>query len=227
MFRIKVCGVTRAVDALTAVSAGADAIGLNFFDRSSRFVTPDDAAEVVRRLGETAVRVGVFVNSPPHRVVTLWQQLSLDYVQLHGDEPSDYVGQLPPEINIIRAYRWGQHDARSIEQDLQACRLAQRLPAAVLIDAQAPGAYGGTGQVVDWQDLSGERPWLLGRPLVLAGGLSPTNVAEAIGIVAPSAVDTASGVEQKPGHKDEELLRQFARRAERALGTNHNARHES
>ncbi|MBC7856086.1 MAG: phosphoribosylanthranilate isomerase, partial [Pirellulaceae bacterium] len=200
MFRIKICGITSVADALLAAEAGADAIGLNFYDRSPRYVTAEHAKEICDALPPGITKVGVFVNSPPQAVVATVNRVGLGAVQLHGDEGPDFLGALG-KLQVIKAFRCKESTLDSVQAFLELCQEVSH-PSAILLDAHAPGIYGGTGQVLDWKGLARDRDKLLGLPLILAGGLTPQNVAEAIRQVRPDAVDTASGVESAPGKKD-------------------------
>lgn len=217
MFRIKICGVTRADDALWAVGAGADALGLNFYARSPRYVWPDDARRVVSVLPAGVVKVGLFVNAPPEEVCRTFDLLGLDLVQLHGDEPPEFLKRLGARP-VMRAFRLGPEGLRPVAAYLDECRALDCLPRLVLLDAYRPGEYGGTGQTCDWATTAQYRVLPGGPPLVLAGGLTPANVAEAIRAVQPAAVDTATGVESSPGRKDPTLVAAFIRAARGALG---------
>lgn len=145
----------------------------------------------------------------------------LDAIQLHGDEPPEFLSQLP-KVPLIRARRIDDRGVAAIAEDLEACRAADRLPDAVLVDALTPGQYGGTGETLSWVGLADYRQHLqklgLGEvPLILAGGLTPENVAEAIRIVRPAGVDVASGVEKSPGLKDHDKVRRFIDAAKTAF----------
>jgi phosphoribosylanthranilate isomerase len=245
LFRIKICGVTSAFDALAAIDAGADALGLNFYppsprciDRqwatavsdlapimpgsqvddpppSSRIPPPDRLqAQIAQVAAGRAVRVGLFVNADACQVCRMFDQLPLELLQLHGDEPPEYLAQLGGRP-VMRAFRLGPEGLSPIESYLDRCRRLQCLPKLVLIDAHRDGQYGGTGQTADWGQLL-DWPQHF-PPLVLAGGLTPANVAQAIGSVRPSAVDTASGVEMAPGRKDPALMTAFVQAARAAL----------
>ena len=158
--------------------------------------------------------MGVFVNSPVDFVLTTAESLHLDYIQLHGDEPPETIAAL--EWPVVRAFRFGLADWQPIEQYLAECKHRGVLPAAVMIDAPAPsGTYGGTGATADWQSLADWRSHI-DLPLILAGGLTPENVADAIKLVRPTAVDTASGVESPDGFKDSDLVRSFVATARAA-----------
>ncbi len=188
-------------------AAGADAIGLNFFAGSPRHVTPETAAEVVGALPPSVKKVGVFVNATCGEIQSRFDQLRLDLVQLHGDEPPEFLRELGG-IPVMRALRCAGTLAQ-VGDYLRSCRELGCLPDLVLIDAHRAGQYGGTGQITNWALLVDERDALCGLPLVLAGGLTPKNVAEAIATVRPAAVDTASGVELSPGKKSASLTQAF------------------
>jgi len=202
--RVKICGVTTVEDIRLAADAGADAIGLNFHAPSPRYVNPHAAAPLIRALPPYLSAVGVFVEQPVRQMCALAYQLGLQAVQWVGREP-------PAEdtypFGLITAFRV-QHAAElaTIRTYVELMRKAGRAPAAVLIDAHVPGQFGGTGQIAPWELLTGFDP---GVPLILAGGLTPDNVAEAIRIVRPYGVDVASGVEASPGRKDPEKVRRF------------------
>jgi phosphoribosylanthranilate isomerase len=216
MFRIKICGITTVQDMQRVVTAGADAVGLNLCPSSPRYVAADRALAIVDAVPDQIAKVGVFVNSPSDEILALGHALALDWIQLHGDEPPEFLGQLGDRA-VIRAFRCGPRGIEPVADYLDECRRQSRLPQAVLIDAHVPGQYGGTGQVVRWDQVAEPRPWLLGLPLILAGGLTPGNVATAIAAVHPAAVDTASGVEAAPGRKDPELVGQFVKQATAAF----------
>ncbi|MEZ6112110.1 MAG: phosphoribosylanthranilate isomerase [Pirellulaceae bacterium] len=212
MFQIKICGITRVDDAVAAWQAGADAIGLNFYDRSPRCISAVQARSIGDALPPGAVqRVGVFVNSSLDEIAAICDQANLDVIQLHGDELPSMIAELSQRLArpIIRAFRCRDDSLDEVDRYLEACEQAGRLPDAVLVDAYSPGEYGGTGKCVDWESLIRERPRLRGLPLILAGGLRPENVAEAIRAVQPSAVDTASGVELSAGIKDHAAVQRF------------------
>lgn len=192
--RVKICGITRAADAVAAEQAGADAIGLVFAEGSRRQVTLAQARQISSAVGPLIQRVGVFRNAPLQRVLEAAFELQLQMVQLHGDEDADYVAQVARVLPVIRAVPFS---ARLAQAGLQAGAAA-----ALLLDAATPGG----GVAFNWQQAAP----LAGLPrLILAGGLNPDNVAEAIMVLRPYAVDTASGVESAPGVKDHKLIRRF------------------
>jgi len=231
MFRIKICGITQVGDALAAVDAGADAIGMNFYEQSPRFVREQTVRQIGQALGRERTRnthlVGVFVN---HSVVQIARFIrrggERSIVQLHGDEPPELVARvklarhgigLPHSWQVIRVRRLTERGLAAIQEDLAACGLAGARPDAVLVDAAAPGSYGGTGTTASWPTLAEHSRWLGDTPLILAGGLTPDNVADAIRIVRPRAVDVASGVEAAPGKKDSAKMRDFVAAAKAAF----------
>jgi phosphoribosylanthranilate isomerase len=217
MFHIKICGVRRVEDLPHIASAGADAIGLNFYPQSKRYLMPEQAAVISAAVPKGVARVGVFVNASTADMLAAADKFQLDFLQLHGDEPPEQLAELHA-WPVIKAFRFGDDGWIPVKQYLLECQRNGSLPLAVLIDAlAAPGAYGGTGTKADWPSLAGWRSHI-DLPLILAGGLTTANVAEAIGFVHPFAVDTASGVESADGYKDADLMRNFVATAQSALG---------
>lgn len=218
MFRIKICGITRREDATAAAAAGADAVGLNFYPPSVRYLPPEAAREVTADLPLSVWRVGVFVNATAAEIVRTAALAGLTAIQLHGDEPPEFgaslAALLPAPLPILRAFRL--KDAASLA-DVGAYLAAGRVPEAVLVDAHQPGSYGGTGHKVDWEMLAAFRPSPPWPSLVLAGGLTPANVAAAIRLVRPAAVDVAGGVESAPGRKDAAAVSAFVSAAAAAF----------
>jgi phosphoribosylanthranilate isomerase len=215
MFHVKICGITRVDDARAAAAAGADAIGLNFYAGSKRYVDERAAAEIVAQLPPGVLKVGVFVNAQAADVCRIFDKLQLGLIQLHGDEPPEYLADLGGRP-VMRALRMGKEGWEPILGYLDRCRELGCPPRMVLIDAFQSGQYGGTGQTADWSMLAPWRSHLGDLPLVLAGGLTPENVAQAIDAVKPSGVDTASGVEQAPGIKDSSRIAAFVHNAQAA-----------
>ncbi len=208
LFQIKICGVTRPQDVASVIAAGGDAVGLNFFPDSSRFVGPQAAAAVSEACGTAVQRVGVFVNASPQEILHLAAVCQLDWLQLHGDEPPEMLADLEA-YPILRAFRFGAEGFRPLQQYLERCVALQALPAAILLDAAAAGHFGGSGQTLDWPRLRTELDGQLELPWILAGGLGPHNVSDAIRQARPRGVDTASGVESSPGIKDPGLVSEF------------------
>jgi len=200
---VKICGITRLEDALAAAELGADALGLNLWPGSSRAVRPEAAREIARRLPPFVTAVGVFVNQPREEMLRLARAAGVTALQLHGDEAPEDCRDLG--LPVIKAFRVaGPGDLVPIA--------AYRDVAAVLLDSRSEG-FGGSGRTFDWELA---RRAAGPRPLVLAGGLGPENVAAAVRAVRPYAVDTASGVESSPGVKDREKMARFIRAAREA-----------
>jgi len=219
MFQVKICGLTNVEDAQAAAVAGADAIGLNFCSQSSRCIDPSVARHICQTLPPGVLRVGVFVNVSAaiiHELVEV-ADIRIDLIQLHGDEPPEFLAELGRAVSIpvMRAFRLGPEGGRSILEYLESCDRLGCLPRMILIDAYEPGRYGGTGRAADWAAVR-ELPRESLPPIVLAGGLTPENVAQAIKTARPAAVDVAGGVEASPGRKDARLVRAFAAAARAA-----------
>ena len=215
LFKIKMCGIHSVKDAQLVGLAGADAMGLNFFEQSVRYVDVETARKLVAVLRPTVKRVGVFVNATASDINRVADVLLLDYIQLHGDEPPELLADLSERL-IVRAFSFGETGADDITRFLDGCGVGRR-PDVVLVDACKPGKYGGTGEVADWDAVASAKAILGDIPLVLAGGLTPFNVADAIAKVRPAAVDTAGGVESRPGNKDPMLVRAFVNAAKKAF----------
>jgi phosphoribosylanthranilate isomerase len=219
LFRIKICGITRVDDALAAADAGADAIGLNFYSGSRRYIDVEAAQAIVAALPAGVAKVGVFVNAPIDEIRPIVETLGLDFVQLHGDEPPEFCAELGG-LNFIRAFRLGNAGWQSLIDDLAGCRSLRALPCAILVDGCQAGTYGGTGQAADWDLASRYHQLSLDLPLILAGGLNASNLAHAVSVVKPFGVDTASGVEASPGRKNPQQIGAFVAAARRALNDN-------
>ncbi len=197
MVRVKICGITNLKDALAAAKAGADALGF-IFAPSPRRITPAQARLICRELPPFITRVGVFVDAPIEEVRAVVEYCGLDALQLHGSESPDCCRALGRRV--IKAFRVGD----AINRDEVA-----HFPAdAILLDTYIAGQKGGTGCTFDWQLAAGLK---LSRPLILAGGLTPENVRQAVATVQPYGVDVSSGVEKDghPGKKDPEKIRRF------------------
>lgn len=200
MVRIKICGIINLEDALMAVEAGADALGFVFFTGSSRYISPDQAAAIIRLLPPFVQTVGLFVNEELAIVNSVADQCGLDLIQLHGEESPDYCATVTRRV--IKAFR--VKDESSLD-DMPNYRVA-----GYLLDAWSPVAHGGTGTVFNW-DIAAQAA--ASHTIILAGGLSPENVAGAIAAVQPYAVDVSSGVEATPGKKDARKVNAFCRSA--------------
>lgn len=198
--RVKICGITTVEDGLHAVRCGADALGLVFYAKSPRCVTAEQARQIVAALPPLVTTVGLFVNHPTQEITEVARFCGLDVLQLHGDETPEQC-QLPP-WRVIKALR--VRNQQSLD-DFAAYRVS-----GMLLDAWQADSYGGTGHRFNWQ-LAVQAAQQ--RPIILAGGLTPSNVAEAVKTVRPYAVDVSSGVESAPGRKDPELVAAFIRNA--------------
>lgn len=201
MIHVKICGLRTAEHALVAAEAGAAMLGFNFAP-SRRQITPADAAAIIRdvRAAQHTIRcVGLFVNAPPAHMLSIVEECDLDVVQLSGDEPISILDGLPRDLPILKAVRL---QGAPEEQDWLA---VSHPHVKLLVDAHVPGSYGGTGTVADWV---GAAALARQRPIMLAGGLQPDNVAEAVRQVRPWAVDVSSGVETG-GVKDSHKIRAF------------------
>lgn len=223
MVRVKVCGITSLADALLAADNGADALGFVFFRKSPRKVTPEAVAEIVRELPPFVSKVGVFVDSPLETVVQIMSFCKLDLAQLHGCESPEYCEAFYPRV--IKAFRVGWHRTPALpinrdpvcgtiltgpENVSGLARVADYRAAAYLLDAYSPRAAGGTGETFDWEIARVISPK---HRVILAGGLTPANVRQAIDVVKPYGVDVSTGVEGSPGKKDAGLVRAFIRAA--------------
>ncbi len=205
---IKICGITSCVDAVAAVEAGADMLGFNFYRPSPRYISPSACRQVIAALVEMQVQaqfVGIFVNSPGQQIMEIMSSCGLDLAQLCGDETPETIAGLDG-----RGYK-----ALRVLDELQLASSVRKYPArsvppAYLVDSYHAGSFGGTGQTADWS-LAAQ----LGRqfPILLAGGLHPENVAQAVAEVQPWGVDVASGVESSPGIKDIAKMRNFITQA--------------
>jgi len=200
MVKVKICGITTLDDALMAVAAGADALGFVFYEKSPRCINPLTAAKLIAKLPSFIQTVGLFVNEEIEQINWTADYCGLDVVQLHGDEaPEDC---LEVKRRVIKAFR--------IQNIVSIDPLKKYQVSGYLLDAWCPDCYGGTGKTFNWEVAAAARQY--GR-IILAGGLSPDNVEEAIRVVQPYAVDVSSGVESAPGRKDGSKVKDFIKRA--------------
>ena len=203
MVSVKICGVTRGLDAQAAIEAGADAIGLNFVRTSPRFLEQPAAERIASAVDGRVELWGVFVDEDPCRVRRRALAVRLSRVQLHGDEPPEEVQALA-DLSVVKGIR--VRGPESLE------RMARYSPWGFLLDTWSQEAPGGTGRTFDWKLARGAS---VRARLVLAGGLKPENVRAAVRAVRPDWVDTASGVESSPGIKDHDRMRRFIEEARR------------
>ncbi|EZQ19940.1 phosphoribosylanthranilate isomerase [Pseudomonas sp. G11-1] len=203
MTRIKICGITRVEDALAAAGAGADAIGLVFHAGSPRAVSIEQARAIVQALPPFVTTVGLFVDAAEETIRAVLDQVPLDLLQFHGDEPDTFCQRFArPYIKAVRVRPGDDLDA-----------LAANWPGAsgILLDSYKPGVPGGTGETFDWSMIPAQRSWTL----VLAGGLQSQNVRQAIDLTAPWAVDVSGGVEATKGIKDIDKINAFVHEVKR------------
>ena len=202
---VKICGITSEADALAAAEAGADAIGLMFYEDSPRHVTLEQAKAISAALPQHVMRVGVFVNAEEAFVHQALTECMLNILQFHGDETPEECSRYP--VMTLKAFR--------VQGEETLAQLEAYPSAGYLLDAYVKDALGGTGATFNW-DLA-VRAQEFGKPIFLAGGLTPENVAEAVRKVQPFGVDASSGVEIEPGRKDAEQMRTFVAEAKGAL----------
>jgi phosphoribosylanthranilate isomerase len=199
--RVKICGITNPEDALAAVDFGADALGFLFFQESPRYISGDHAASIIRQLPPFITTVGVFVNEKPEQIQNIVLRTGIDAIQLHGDEPPALCTLSRRVIKAIRV--------KSLES-LDPLIGYQGKVSAFLLDTYTSDAFGGTGRIFNWDIASYAKQF--GR-IILAGGLTPDNVAEAVRQVTPYGVDVSSGVESQKGKKDHAAMKAFIRKA--------------
>lgn len=215
LFRAKACGITREADAIAAIDAGFDAIGLNFHRPSPRHVTFAQAERIVRSVRGRLKCVGVFVDEAGATMRRLTSELGLDVIQLHGSESAEVLLELVG-IEVVRAIRLAG-DIRSETWDTWMGEDIRNRLAAVLVDSFVPGRMGGTGSILDMDVARNAKAAAGGVPLVLAGGLNAANVAAAILEIGPDGVDVASGIESSPGIKDHGAMAEFMAEAQRGF----------
>jgi phosphoribosylanthranilate isomerase len=203
MIKIKICGITNLEDALAAADAGADALGFNFYKKSPRCIEPEKAAEIISQLPPFAVPVGVFVNEREEKIREIQQLTCLQAVQFHGDESPEFCQRFGGRI--IKAFQ--VKDKESLKT------MAHYHVGAFLLDSYRDGVRGGTGVTFDWHLAVVAKTF---GKIILAGGLTPDNIAEAVKLVQPYGVDVAGGVEKEPGIKDHVKMKKFVTEVRRA-----------
>lgn len=197
MTKVKICGITNLQDALHAAACEADALGFIYYPKSPRCVTPEVAREIIAKLPPEITKVGVFVNHNAEEIRKVVEFCGLDMVQLHGDESPAYCLQFPVSVLI---------KALSLRVAHNLTKLRDYRVKAILVDAYAPGLYGGTGEKANWELAVKVKET---HPLILSGGLNVNNIRQAIETVLPHAVDINSGVEASPGKKDPDMVRKI------------------
>ncbi|WP_067864150.1 phosphoribosylanthranilate isomerase [Neptuniibacter marinus] len=202
--RVKICGITRLEDALAAVSSGADALGFVFYAKSPRAIEPEAAAAIIRQLPAFVTTTGLFVNADAAYIDLVIKQTRIDLLQFHGDETPDFCNSFSrPYIKALRM-------KPGLDLDVESHKYAEGQ--AILLDAYRPGVPGGTGEVFDWDLIPKIHP----SPIILAGGLTCENVAQAVSAVQPFAIDVSGGVEQSKGIKDAVKIDKFINEVTRA-----------
>ena len=202
--RVKICGITRDQDAHAAVDCGADALGFVFYEPSPRYIPPALASRIIATLPPFVTTVALFVDAEPAQVAATLRQAGVDLLQFHGDETADYCAHFGrPWIKAVRV---------AADTDLQAAQRRYAGARALLLDTYRPGVPGGTGERFDWDLVPAE----LASRIVLAGGLTPVNVGDAVRRVRPYAVDVSGGVEVEKGVKDAARIESFIQEVRRA-----------
>ena len=207
MVTVKICGITNLEDALASCEYGADAIGFIFYRNSPRFIEPHKAGEIIKKIPPFVAAVGVFVNEDISAVNKIAREAGLNAVQLHGNESTEFCEKITGRV--IKSFKVKKGEAKTLYHEMQKYNVS-----GYLLDTYKEELEGGTGVVFDW-DIAMEAG-RLGR-IILAGGLTPENVADAIKKARPYAVDVSSGVEERPGKKDLKKVREFIRKAKGAL----------
>jgi phosphoribosylanthranilate isomerase len=202
--RVKICGLTNIDDAFAAIEAGADALGFVFYQDSPRSISPQKASEIIRKLPPLITNVGVFVNEKPEQIEKIIALTHIDVVQLHGSEPPEACSFSRPVVKAIRVKSLDSLDLLIHYQDSVS---------AFLLDTFSPDVLGGTGQIFNWDIAVYAKQF---GPIIIAGGLTPANIFEAVKHVRPYGVDVSSGVESEKGKKDHQKVRLFIERAKEA-----------
>jgi len=205
LVKVKICGITNSEDALAACEYGADALGFIFYKKSPRFIELERVKDIIKDLPPFVTTVGVFVDEDADRISEIADAAKLDIIQLHGSEPPEFCNVF--KRKIIKAFKIQEQGARGKGQENEIRRYTV---SAYLLDTYKEGVEGGTGETFNWEIAKEAKGF--GR-IILAGGLTPQNVAEAVETVMPYGVDVISGVEQKPGKKDLQKVKNFIERA--------------
>ncbi|MDD5421891.1 MAG: phosphoribosylanthranilate isomerase [Candidatus Omnitrophota bacterium] len=204
MTKIKICGITNKIDALAASELGADMLGFVFYNGSKRYVEPRTAEDIINEIPQSVRKVGVFVDETKENVQRIAQDALLDILQFHGDETPDFCVYFKDKYKVIKAFRLKDKD------DLKKINMYDT--DYYLLDTYKRDSIGGSGEVFDWKIL---KDFEILKPVILAGGLTPANVRQAIKEVAPFGVDVSTGVEASPGKKDIGLMKKFVENVRR------------
>ena len=198
--RVKICGITRIEDAHLAVNAGVDAIGLVFYEKSPRFVTNIQAKQISQVIPAFVSSVALFKDADESLIQTVLDEVAIDLIQFHGSETPAFCEQFERPYIKALGMKGPECDSDYLLANVEKYHTAK----ALLLDSHAPGMAGGTGEIFDWSAIGAMK-----KPIVLAGGLTPDNVRQAIATAQPFAVDVSSGVELAPGIKDQEKVARF------------------
>ncbi|MGI8638668.1 MAG: phosphoribosylanthranilate isomerase [Pyrinomonadaceae bacterium] len=209
MTKVKICGITNLEDALLSAKFGANALGFNFYEKSPRYILPENAREIIEQLPKDILKVGVFVNENFDKIAEIAATAKLDAIQLHGEETPEFAKQLKAKTNleIIKAFR--------VTPEFKPEDVLQYEVDAVLLDAYSPKEHGGTGEIFDWE--VAKKVQQIFPKMYLAGGLKHENVHLAVRDVKPFAVDVCSGIESQKGEKDKIKLINFVIKAKTNL----------
>ena len=205
--RVKICGITCCEDAQLVVDAGVDAVGLVFYEKSPRFVSIELAAEISQLIPAFVSRVALFKDAGQQMIESVLEQVEIDLIQFHGSETANYCEQFNRPYIKALGMKGAEHDVSFLLANVEKYKSAK----ALLLDGHAPGEAGGTGESFDWASIAAVTNATAGKSIVLAGGLTPDNVKQAIDLVHPFAVDVSSGVESSPGIKDKDKVAAFMR----------------
>ena len=200
MVKIKICGITNFKDAKKASDLGAYMLGFNFYKKSPRYITPNKAKSIIDKLPKSVKKVGIFVNEPTEKIINTAKLCHLGYIQLHGDESPEFCKSLK-KYRIIKALRIKNSN------DIKKIKLFKGLVWAILLDTYQKKSYGGTGKTFNWKLAKEAKKYKI--PIILAGGIGPDNIQEAIKTVNPYAVDVCTSIEKSPGNKDTNKLNLF------------------
>jgi phosphoribosylanthranilate isomerase len=198
--RVKICGISGCEDAKLVVDAGVDAVGLVFYEKSPRFVSFEVAAEIRQVIPAFVSRVALFKDAEQAMIESVLERVEIDLIQFHGSETADYCEQFNRPYIKALGMKGAEHDVSYLLANVEKYQSAK----ALLLDGHAPGEAGGSGESFDWASIAA-----VDKPIVLAGGLTPDNVKQAINLAQPFAVDVSSGVESSPGIKDKDKVAAF------------------
>lgn len=206
MVKIKICGITNKQDAISAAGLGVDMLGFVCYKKSKRYVEPKTIKDIANELPPYVAKVGIFVDEDPEKVSEIAQDCLFDMLQFHGEESPEYCAGFKNSYKIIKAFRIKDQKSLKGINDYNTDYY--------LLDTYSAQSQGGTGKCFNWNILTG---YELLRPVILSGGLTPSNVLQAIDIVSPYGVDVSSGVERSPGKKDLDLMKKFVENIRKAL----------